>query len=72
MTNCGVFAILLQDLREYGLEVPTNVTISRNSMYNNAVFGIDFTPAIDLAENGNLFGVTTNDLAHADEGVNNL
>jgi len=73
MTNCGIFAILLQDLRVYGLtEVPTNVTISRNSMYNNAVFGLDFTPAIDLAEDGNLFGVTANDLEDADTGVNNL
>jgi len=73
VTNCGFAGILLQDLRQFGRpSVATNVTISRNSIFSNAVFGFDDDPAIDLREYGNLWGVTANDLEDADEGANNL
>lgn len=42
------------------LGIPTRVTISKNSMYNNSVIGID------------LLGTTANDVDDADIGVNNL
>ena len=42
------------------LGIPTRVTISENSIYNNSVLGID------------LMGTTVNDVDDADEGVNNL
>ena len=42
------------------LGIPTRVTISKNSMYNNSVIGID------------LLGTTANDVDDADTGVNNL
>lgn len=40
--------------------IPTQITITENSIYNNTILGID------------LVGATTNDVGDADAGVNNL